>query len=404
MSELHPIVELAPLAPIETMQQGRERLAATLNVVPAPSDAPDTLDAPQFKFRYDTDFDGDPTWYWKLGAHLGEKLDDLDPQAGPQQAELFADAAEAAKDDISVQDTVLLREGRWWLNSIHRDFIDQNINQVLRVSEGERHIDVANATNSEFDEERIASIQKVFNAVANFTGGKVFDRVKSVSLLPSSEFADGHAGDFVYYTGMINLNTELLDSEPPGLARYAPFFEAGTVTPFEIALAHELGHAMDVITEEEAKSNGIVVDDYNWSKVFDEKTPDFSVFDNTFGWQHSVKAEDPSVPYANRNVHVMDDAQEIESRELAPTDYARTHPAEDFAESFAIQVLNGKAEKIPVRVGLIGQAVVKAAGVTTIGPKRVGVELVSPDKIIKPIDTIALKALVPAGTLTQEQS
>jgi hypothetical protein len=372
------------------------RLEATLTSIPAPDPSNVPEDVLHFTFRHDTDFDGNPTWYWNMGGRIGEEVTTLDPASRPEEAILFAEAEEVAKADISVQHAVLLREGRWWLNSyMHRDFIDANLHQVLRISEGERHIDVANATAEEFSEEQIYSIQKVFNAVANYTGGKIFDRVKSVSILPESEFAEGMAGNHSHITEMVNINAALFEKDDYFDARYAPFFKPGTVTPFEITLAHELGHAMDIRTEQEAKDHNINLDEYDWSTVLYDKTTDFSAFDNKFGWEHSVVDVDPAHPYATRNTHRMDATKEIEARELAPTDYALDHPGEDLAESFAIDVLNGRSEIIPGRTAYIGQTILKASGEATIGPKRVTATLLKPSEVIKPIDSIALTALVP---------
>jgi hypothetical protein len=160
--------------------------------------------------------------------------------------------------------------------------------------------------------------------------------------------------------------------------RYKKYFPEDTKVGFlELIVAHELGHAMDIQTIEEADKHFIDKDKYNWMG-WSNRTGSFSVFDNKFGWTHTLEKtkETISGSYDREveqtvNVHRMDDALETECGEYSPTGYGRTNPKEDFAESFAIAALGGDTARFAGRTKVIADALVQAEGSNLIGPQLV---------------------------------
>jgi hypothetical protein len=406
MSEQLVHTESIPPITIEPIEAAHERIKQSLHVVPltqeqqtlAEADPSDTYS--WVTYQGEKQHDGSYDWRFSFSEEDPEDMVRLNPVEHPEQTELFQSAVADVLDNETVLDAAARMEGRWWLNSIEADFIDKNIRQVVRVIEGKNSIDVVNCLDQALAKEHIDSIENVFNAVANYTGNKIFSRVKGIALLPGTEFEDNVAGHFQASRGVIVINMDQWgrNSDSDGLGKFKRFFPDGQVNFFELILAHEMGHAMDIIDMDEVEKHQIDKDKFAWMS-FGGFTSGFSAFDDQFGWSHEVINSDPSNPFSSKNVHRLDEAAEIEWREDAPTGYATEHPTEDFAESFAIIALGGETSKLQSRAKVIGETVIKASGVAEIGPKRVHAEVVDPEHIFVPLTEIGLVARVPKSEL-----
>lgn len=285
----------------------------------------------------------------------------VNPSAHAEDKPIFDYAVAQARSDESFMKALAKHEGYWWDSSKSKELVTSNLKEAFRINEGTRHMDLLNCSDDALTEAERASVEKTFNAVANFTGSKIFSRVKGVIFAPGSEFEGEVAGDIQAAAGVIRMNMDVLRKKD-SLGRYKEYFADDEVNWFEVVLAHELGHAMDISSIDEADSHGISKDTVEWLGMFG-MTRDFSAFQAIDEWQAHKKD--------GKNHWMIDELAETECRDYAPTNYSLNSPHEDFAETFAITALGGDVSQLPRRSEIISKTMQLAEGRSLIGPKKV---------------------------------
>jgi hypothetical protein len=195
-------------------------------------------------------------------------------------------------------------------------------------------IEVRNLTKIRLSPSEKAAIEYAWRAVVEFTNGKIASRVARIDLVDAGDVRVT-AGEFTPYDriAVINLGG-LRKLRAPLRAQYKPYFASRpAVTNIAVTLAHELGHAMDIGTVQEADAYSISKDDYAWMALGD-RTRAFSYFQSHFGWRHRIVEGD----ITDKDIWWLPAA----ARTAAVTPYAATSPQEDFAETFAFFALGGE--------------------------------------------------------------
>lgn len=320
----------------------------------------------------------------QFGDELGVGDYEVKPD-DPNFQQYFEAAEETARQDDVLLKGIQREEGKWWISSEAEKAIDDGVHELYRISEGENHVDLVNCVEQKLTDQEQASIVKVFNAVAQYTGGKIFDRISGIALVPKESFPAQTVGDYQAATGVLRINAEAL-RDKQDMGRYDEYFEEGQTNWFEVVLAHELGHPMDINSLQEADAHGLDRDRINW-QAFGGFTNDFSSFQELAGWA-AIKGGADQIFKTDWEFNAEDGLTEC-----VPTEYAGTAPNEDFAETFAITVLGGNVSSLPIRRQKLIETVQKAQGNTQIGPKKVLLEEqdLSQGYPISKIDKVALK-------------
>lgn len=375
----------AQLIKLEPLSDVIERLKQTVEFVPA-ADLPD--DAPKTGFMISEYEQGDSFWNRVYSESVSPGSTEIIPSQDEESATLFDETVARARKDQMLFKGVAAQEGRWWLGSPTAEpRVEAGINEIYSITEGDRQVDLLNCTEREMTEIETASIERVISAVSTLTGGKIFDRIKGIMLVPDEDL--GHKsvsysseplrimGDFNYGTGIVRINLDYASSTELQ-ERVQKYFEPGSLSALEFILAHELGHAMDVRTIEEVDAHGISKEDREWSSIGDV-TKDFSSFQQLAGWVVTKKLVDGATD-KKEEVWTYDDTR---STECVPTNYGSTDPKEDFAESFAIVTLGGDISDLPDRYKQIAKTIHTLEGTQEIGPKLAKVEKVDPENFLK---------------------
>lgn len=371
--------EVRPQLHIESFQDATERLKSELELLPHDaSEEPDLIYMGQ-KIGED--------WIWGniRGGYEPEEAIVIDP-SDPADRQVFEIASERARDNDAVIKHFAIQEGRWWVGSKAEEAVETSLIEAFRVSEGDKHLDVLNCSDQLLSDLERSSIQKVFNHVANYTGGKIFSRLSGIVLAGNKDgFKDHAAGDHQMFAGTIRLNMDVI-REKSDLERYKRYFEGIETNWFEVVLAHEMGHAMDIMTFSEAEAHGLdtahtygfggITNDHSAAEVFDR-------------WIPTVKTDAKTgLTKTQWNYKMM------MRGEAAATDYAKTTPGEDFAEAFAIASLGGDMSKLPERQKMLAKTIMNAEGDGAIGPKKVKFEKLQHEKdLLQKIDTATLKVI-----------
>lgn len=368
----------------ETSEEAIERLA-NIEIAIVPDTDPDdgTL-----HYRYVGYTGPNDSYIWHqvfIGKPSGE-VRELEAD-NPEDSKLVEDCVTNVRNDELLLTRVARNgEGRWWLYRDSLHVLDKAPVQVLRVEESDNHLDVVNSTDSRLSEAEVASVQKVFSTIAALSGGKIFERVRGVMIVPEGVLPENVSGQFNKGTGVLRIGMDILRMKND--SRFQKYFKDSDVTRFELTLAHELGHAMDIQSVEEAKAHGIDTESRNWGHITNF-TSDFSAFDDKFGWAHESIIDERG---HLSDQHTYTEEGAIECEEFVPTEYGKTSPREDFADTFAIVCMGGDTSTISQRAEVIKRTLNLAEGEAKIGPKLVTVEEIPALSLIKPVSRIKLTA------------
>jgi hypothetical protein len=397
MSEQLVIPAEAAAQPIhlETADQAVNRLQNSLQFIPYDQVTEDNASNSTVTYMGSKNPDGSYMWTRSFTDTPAGNYEAVNT-AKSEELPIFEQAADTARQNTSLMRSLARQEGRWWLSSSAEAAVETGLQEAFRVQEGDRQIDVLNCSNERFADRDKQAIENVMNAVANFTGGKVFDRVKGIVFADQSYFKDGVAGDYQHAAGTIRINIASLANRAQ-LGRYTQYFEEGQTDFLEIILAHEIGHAMDIASLDEVENHNIDANTVVWS-AFGGRTSDFSAMQQLPSWNPYTYKENPNSTF-EKTAWAYNDAGAIECREDAPTGYATTNPQEDFAESFAIAALGGDVSKMPWREAIIGETIKKAYAEATIGPKQVSVQQIDLKNgyPLHKISAVPMKVLVSPG-------
>ena len=314
---------------------------------------------------------------WKFSHN---SVEDVSIPLNPQNADDIAllneaEAVAAADEDIL---NTIARYVRWWeqgTTSI-KEAVAAHIQDRLVIGNSEtgEQVDIVNTTQESISDEEQATIEHAVGSVANFTGNKIFERLRGVILADKSRFEEGAWGAHSTYNGgIITINLEAIreavKADPVDYEnRFSPYLPSAS--PLELslgaAIAHELGHAMDIRSVEDADTMG-VKDSDKMTSVMGGMTGDFSMFDEGLAWDDGKVVAKPNGNGYQRQWKI-DPAQEVELRDEVPTMYGRNNPKEDFAETFAILALGGDRKNLPKRVQTMADGLQKLHQADLHGP------------------------------------
>ncbi len=365
-----------PPIKVEPIDDIAERYSQNLMIVPVTSDtASELLRVYAVAEKRQS---GDYEWRVRYAkpAVGGEKVDPVNNVADKP---VFDQAAEIVRRDESLMRTIGTMSEAWWNAGTSKELVEKGITEVFRVESADKSLDILNCTSEPLSADEQNCVQRAMQHVASYTGNKVFDRTTGVILATGDHFKDDSAGFYNFLDKTVRVNMDAVRKDANELAqRYKKYFPEDSETSFlEVIIAHELGHAMDINTLDEADAHNINRDQYDWFG-WGNRSSSFSVFDNKFGWTQFIESRTeivPGIPDTSidrrQTVHRMNDAMESECAEYSPTAYGRTHPKEDFAESFAIAALGGDTGMFTGRSQVVAEALVKAEGDSLIGPQLV---------------------------------
>ena len=320
---------------------------------------------------------------WSLSMADIEKVGTpLDPQ-NPDDSALLQEANHALTEDAGTIDAIA-HYVRWWESATAN--ISQEVESgitdrlVIRNPETEDQLDIVNCTQEALTQEEQAAVLRVMESVANFTGNKIFDRTRGVVLADSKHFNKDALGlHSTYSQGIISINLEdirqlVQNGSKDYVGRYEQYLpgDSAPEDTLAIVLAHELGHAMDIRTTDEARKMGVETEG-KLTNAMGGMTGDFSLFDEGLGWSDGSVVFDP-----DKKTHVrqwkIDPAQEVELREQSPTNYGKLNPREDLAETFAILALGGKRDQLPHRLQKLADGLSRLHEADQHGPFRLELE------------------------------
>ena len=234
-----------------------------------------------------------------------------------------------------------------------RERVKNPLLEEYKIRSSEKETDLLNFTNQELSPEELIEIADALNAIATYTGGKIFDRVPGIVLASSDSFQEGAAGSFSPYFPAVMVNMDAMRNPPDD--SYSAFtvsrFPGRKVTILQFILAHEYGHSMDLNYITEVEAHGINKDEANpdWMG-YGNKTGSFCAF------KHSLQPASDERGLSRR------------AREGGPE--------EDFAESFAIASLGGEVRLMPDRYIKLAKTIKLAEGEQFIGPHKVEIKKV----------------------------
>lgn len=268
-------------------------------------------------------------------------------------------ALEMLNNNDQVNDAIS-RHFRWWdvePNAMKED-AETRLKEVITVTDGTRELDILNCSEAVLTEQEEQELTDAIQEVANFTGSKIFDRVRGVVLRQKDRFGEDDAGAYWMAANIVSINLEAIRAVNNELSdRYKPFFTNSENPPSRLAiiLAHELGHSMDL----NLFNDHVEVDEDGRPLL----RSGASVFDGKFGWELDPNGD---------NVWVNNSGLETECHEEVPTDYAaRTNPNEDFAETFAIMALGGDMTKLTQRQKIVSDTIQSAVAPSAYGPFQI---------------------------------
>ena len=360
---------------VEDMATIAERYKNELPIVPAVGEE---TDHPRVYVTSEKQEDGQ--YEWRMRYTKPDVAGILvNPAENPEDQPVFDLASDFVRNSDSLMKSLGTMSEAWWNAGHSRDLVKEGVSEVFRVESGEKSLDILNCTTEILSSEEQQAVQAALQHVASYTGNKVFDRAAGIILASGDHFEEDSAGLYNFMDRTVRVNMDVVRKDASLANRYKKYFDEGANIGFlEVIIAHELGHSMDINTLDEVQTHGIDKDSYHWNG-FSNRSSDFSVFDNKFGWTHHIEkplVSDPSTPdlpavEKRQTVHRMDDAMESECGEYSPTGYGRSDPKEDFAESFAIAALGGDTSKFSARTKVIAEALAQAEGSTLIGPQLV---------------------------------
>jgi hypothetical protein len=322
-----------------------------------------------------------------------------DPQSNPEDEPVFQMASDHLRSDDFAMTNITRTSERWWEGTNMAEPVNERLREAFTVSSGEKNLDILNCSTLELTEQEQKSLQTTLQHLASFTGNKIFDRVSGVILAEEGDFEEGTGGAYNFGDRIIRINMGFIRGQEGKLhPRYKKYFsEDSGITNMEVFIAHEFGHSMDINTLSEADAHFIDKSTYQWTGMGD-RSNSFSAFDDKFGWEHTVERP-VGQAWGGQTHHMIDPAQEVESRENSPTTYGTSSPKEDFAESFAIAALGGDVAAFPARYKVIAESLPRAEGEVLVGPQMVTMKKYEPaaDGVYRPdarVKALALRVLV----------
>lgn len=276
-------------------------------------------------------------WYSDPQNHGYEKI------TATSELGLQTIAQQAAREFRSL-DEPIAKSVRWWGVDGHHDMredVQENVIEVFRISNGDASIDILNLSDEPLSEDEYSKLEDTLRRVDAYTGGRIFGEMKGIAFRKSDRFGEGMAGEYAVAHRFASINIDDIRAkhdEPQ--ARYAQYFPGTNLSRFQITLAHELGHGVDV--------RGFMMQD-----------PNQSHFNGKLGW------ENVDAPYDdNKPQECPADLQPI-------TDYAGNSPSEDFAETFAIIVMGGDRSQFPERAKVMDDYIRSHQSESRVGPGKI---------------------------------
>ena len=344
--------------------------------------------------------DGWNLWY---GGSFPEGAHSLDPTNADDRP-IVDEAVAGLPNDAATIDRIT-KHYRWWEGAprdLDKDVEERLLDQLqIKNDETGQSVDILNCSAEALTTEEQKLIADTFQAVANFTGGKVFERVRGLVLSQRDRFEGDTVGAYMSYAGIVRINMDQLrelSKEAEESSRYDKYLGGGRF--FEAVFAHELGHAMDITSLDQAEKAGIQTEG-KITNAFGGVTHDFSLFDEQFGWTGGEVVQDPNQKWVRD--WKIDPAHEIECREFSPTNYGTTNPKEDFAETFAIMSLGGKRDSFPLRAAKLAEGLQTLYEAKDHGPTLLQADYKPEGSLVEPIlpTKISVKAAIVPELLAQ---
>jgi hypothetical protein len=294
----------------------------------------------------------------------------IDPTADTKSAKVFeASKAQLLNENLFYK-FALKRTSRWWetsATSLQKVDVEHTLREVWRTiihmdNETTEGIDILNCSPEVLSDDEHEAFSDTLHKISNLTEGKIHSRIKGIILCGDGVLDDKSVGEFNHSTGVMLINISearrFKGVMPP---RYAPFFAPGdALLPLKILTAHELGHAMDIKTIEEAEAHILDVNPHR--RGYRTMAPNgiigASSFDVLPGWTAAIAKGD----YGDTNQWHFNVTEATEFGEAPPTEYAYEEPREDNAESFAIIALGGNTSSMKIRHKLVLQTMELAEG------------------------------------------
>jgi hypothetical protein len=229
---------------------------------------------------------------------------------------------------------------RWWDTDVQyglRADAEKGVSDALRLHIGNDSIEVANLTSEKLTEDERKEVIETIERVNAFTGGRLLENTRGIALRDNDQFPEGTDGTHSTYGRFISANLGSMREHPEAAPRYGDYFGDTPPSRLQTILAHELGHAMDLIYGQ-----------YH--------------FDDKFGWE---KIEDRD--NYDRELDCVGLDENV-------TTYGNVSPAEDFAELFAIMALGGDVSKLPNKAQAMIEYIQSHRTEGFIGPQRAKVE------------------------------
>ncbi|MBL8159078.1 hypothetical protein JNJ66_01340 [Candidatus Saccharibacteria bacterium] len=223
--------------------------------------------------------------------------------------------------------------------------VQEKVRQTLTFQRDTGSITIRNLTGRLLSTDERLAIEGACHTVAAFTRERIVQRLEGIDLVDMGE-ALQWGGTYNPYSRVVRVNLAgLRRLKKPDLGDYAPYFTGRPgVSLFDLTLAHEMAHAMDIGTLAEAVSLGIDIKHHAWFAI-NGRTNSFSYFQQGLGWRHRVIG-DGKLAHNTWRLEEKDKA-------LAPTRFAAEMPHEDFAETFAIMALGGDTSMFTNRAQLL---------------------------------------------------
>lgn len=370
MAEKISLQETAPQhVNVIPLEQGVEELRRTVEFVPLTTTPDEDSSLPWTDFIGTKNPDGEYIWSRSFAEPENPDAVLVDPLTHIEDQPIFAHASEQARSNDFLMIGTARQKDYWWDTKNSRELVQNRLKEVYRISEGDNKLDILNCSEENLSQEEQQSLVNVFNAVANYTGNKVFSRVRGIVLAPGDQFENNAAGDHQASVGVVRVNMDVIRNKAE-LGRYGEYFKEGQTNWLELVTAHEIGHAMDISSIAEIEQHGIDITSNPDVMSFHGHTRDIPAFSRISQWTPLGKNENGEMQWQ------LDELEEAAEAEEAPTPYARLNPSEDFAECFAIEALGGDLSDRPLRAQLLKETVRIAEGAQAVGPKKVSLERV----------------------------
>lgn len=302
----------------------------------------------------------------ELQTPTGEILTEVSHQIGETLVAQFVEIDE--HEPLTSEERSKVLTDSWWEGTKIAGEVEGSLYEVFKISteraDGQA-LDILNCSSTPLSLQDREALLATVSRVSEFTKGKIFDRVKGIVFSAGDKFEDRNLGGYVPSGGYLRLNIdEVRKEEGDELApRYRRYFkEQPDIGTFEINLAHELGHAMDVQTYHETTASGLDIEAI-WHPGVGGSMHNVSAFHRNVGWRHEIQ-DHASGLMGRIDIWSIDDAMMSERGEYPPTAYAASEPSEDFAESFAIAALGGDLSTLTTRSQILAKTIAAANGRT----------------------------------------